>query len=635
MADILDEVLQQIPNSKSAISDATFEGANIILYTKDKEFFLNQSSIIRDIVNNIKKRIELRPDPSLCMELEAAQESIKKIVPSDAGLVDLKFDPQRSIVILEAEKPGIAIGKQGDVLKEIRRQTLWVPTVVRSPPLKSQIIENIRSVLFMNNDYRKKFLNKVGHRIYDGWKHGERKGDWVRLTMLGGGRQVGRSCIFIQTTESRVLLDCGIDVSASTDQNAYPILDCPEFKIEELDAIILSHSHMDHSGAIPFLYRMGYRGPVYCTAPTRDVAALLALDYIGVTFKQAKKMPFDIDDVKEMVKHTITLDWEEVTDITPDIRLTLYNSGHVLGSSMCHLHIGNGLHNFLYTADFKFIRTRTLEPAATNFPRLETVLIESTYGGKDDVLTSRKDAEAELFRIVKMTVERGGKILIPVLGVGRAQEIMLLVAEAIKQGLIPEFPVYVQGMVWDVTAIHTAYPDYLNINLKKEIFHKDQNPFLSKIFTKITSKKEQDKIIEETGPCIIIATAGMLNAGASLEYFKRLADNPKNTILFVTYQGEGTIGRRVQRGEKEIQFNGGDRPEIINVKMEVRSVTALSGHAGRTELLNFIQSLNPKPKRIITNHGESSKCVDLASSLHKMAHIETSAPKNLETIRLR
>lgn len=158
---------------------------------------------------------------------------------------------------------------------------------------------------------------------------------------------------------------------------------------------------------------------------------------------------------------------------------------------------------------------------------------------------------------------------------------------------------------------------------------------MSDIFTKITSRKEQDKIIEESGPGIIIATAGMLNAGASLEYFKRLADNPKHAIIFVTYQGEGTIGRRVQRGEKEIQLSGGERPEVIKVNMDVHSITSLSGHAGRTELIRFIQSLNPKPKRVITNHGEASKCVDLASSLHKLNHIETIAPKNLETIRLR
>ncbi len=631
MVQILDDILKELP--KGSVSDSVFEGANIILYTKDKEFFLTKGDVIREIVSKIKKRVELRPDPSITMELEKAETVIRKLVPAEAIIGNILFDPQRSIVIIEAEKPGIAIGKQGEVLKDIRKQTFWVPHVQRTPSLRSQIIENVRSVLFQNNDYRKKFLHKVGLRIYNGYTK-ERKEEWVRVTFFGAGRQVGRSCIFLQTPESKVLLDCGVNV-AYDDYNAYPMLDSPEFKIEELDAIIISHSHIDHSGFVPFLYKMGFRGPMYCTAPTRDISALLALDYIGVAFKQARKMLFDVEDVKEMVKHTITLDWGEVTDITPDLRLTLYNSGHILGSSMAHLHIGNGLHNLVYSGDMKYLRTQVLDPANTMFPRLETLIIESTYGGKADILGSRKEAEVRMIHRVNETVRRGGKILVPVLGVGRAQEVMLIIEKAMREGLLERVPIYVQGMVWDITAIHTAYPDFLNRDLRKAIFHHDENPFLSEVFKKVAGKKEQDQIIEEGGPCVILATAGMLNAGASLEYFKRLADNPKNTILFVSYLGEGTIGRKVQNGDKTVVIGGGPQPETIHVNMEVATITDLTGHAGRNELLRFVHHLNPKPKRVIVNHGEATKCLELASSLHKINNIETNAPRNLETIRLR
>ena len=278
---------------------------------------------------------------------------------------------------------------------------------------------------------------------------------------------------------------------------------------------------------------------------------------------------------------------------------------------------------------------RVADPADTNFPRLETVIIESTYGGKADILGSRKDAELRLIRKVNETIKRGGKILVPVLGVGRAQEVMLIVEKAIREGLIERVPVYVQGMVWDITAIHTAYPDFLNRDLRKAIFHRDEDPFLSEIFKKVAGKKEQDFIMEEEGPCIILATAGMLNAGASLEYFKYMADNPKNTILFVSYLGEGTIGRKVQNGDKTIMIANGSKPDIIHVNLEVAIITDLTGHAGRNELLRFVHHLNPKPKRIIVNHGEASKCLELASSLHKINNLETNAPRNLETIRVR
>jgi uncharacterized protein len=631
MAKILDEILKELP--KNVISDSVFEGANIILYTKDKDFFLNRGDMIRNIVSKIKKRVELRPDPSITVDMEKAEKFIKKSIPEEAGVANILFDPQRSVVVIEAAKPGIAIGKQGEVLKDIKQKTFWVPNVQRTAALKSQIIENIRSVLYQNNDYRKKFLNKVGQRIYNG-PIKEKKEEWIRVTFFGGGRQVGRSCVFLQTPESKILLDCGVNV-AFEDYNAYPLLDCPEFKIEELDAIIITHSHIDHSGFVPFLYKMGYKGPTYWTAPTQDVAALLALDFVGVAFKQAKKALFDVSDVKEMVKHSIVLGWEEVTDITPDMRLTLYNSGHILGSSMAHLHIGNGAHNLVYTGDMKYLRTQLLDPAVTNFPRLETIIIESTYGSRNDILGSRKEAERKLIQKINETVKRGGKVLFPVLGSGRAQEVMLVLEKAVREGLIDKVPIYVQGMVWDITAIHTAYPDFLNRDLRKSIFHHDINPFLSPIFNKVASRKEQEKIIDDEGPCVILATAGMLNAGASLEYFKQLANNPKNSIVFTCYLGEGTIGRKVQNGEKTVSIAGYPKPEVIHVNMEITTITDFTSHAGRNELMRFVHNLNPRPKRIIINHGEASKCLDLASSIHKTIRVETNAPKNLDTIRLK
>jgi len=340
MADIIKEILKHLPSEK--ISDAGYEGANIVLYTKDRDFFIDNNGAIKKVVDEFKKRVELRPDPKICIPQENAEKEIRKILPEEAGVDSITFDPQRSIVVVEAEKPGLAIGKQGSLLREIREQTFWVPLIRRTPAIRSQIIEDIRKVLYLHSDERRKFLDKVGHRIYDGWIR-DKKSEWVRLTHLGAARQVGRSALLLQTPESRILLDCGINV-AGTGSEAYPHLEAPEFKIEQLDAVILTHAHLDHSGFIPYLFKFGYRGPVYCTEPTRDVAALLALDFIKIMKSENLDPIYDSDDVKEMVKHTICLDFEEVSDITPDVRLTLYNAGHILGSSMAHLHIGNGLH---------------------------------------------------------------------------------------------------------------------------------------------------------------------------------------------------------------------------------------------------------------------------------------------------
>ncbi len=626
---IIEEIKDMLPKD-SKISDISFEGANIVLYTKNKEFFLDNNGIIKEIVNKIKKRVELRADPSLPLTMEKAEDEIRKIISEEAGKLNVIFDPQRSQVIIEAEKPGVAIGKSGETLKEIKQKTLWAPLVKRIPSIRSRLIENIRQVLYENDDYRKKFLNKVGERIY-GPRRRNKRTSWARISFLGASRQVGRSSFILETDESKVLLDCGINVAAK-DEDQYPYLS--DLNVEELDAVVLSHAHLDHCGLIPLLFKYGYRGPVYCTAPTRDIAALLCLDLISISQKEAKNALYSSSDIKEMVKHTIILDYEEVTDITPDIRLTFYNAGHTLGSALCHFHIGEGLHNFLYTGDMNYEMSNLLAPAQTKFPRLETLMIEGTYGSKEDVLATRQESEEYLLSIIKSTIGRGGKVLMPVLGVGRSQEVMVIVERAIREGKLPKIPVFVQGMVWDVTAIHTAYPDFFNNRVKRAIFHKGENPFLSDIFKNVGSQKEMKQVLEETGPCLIMATSGMLTGGASVEYFKNLAEDARNSVILTSYQGEGSLGRRLQNGEKEIMFNEGNKQVMLKVKLDVYSIHGFTGHSDRNQLMNFVGRLNPRPRKVIVVHGEQSKLLDLASSLHKAYRLETVAPKNLETIRL-
>lgn len=630
MPDILKDILKELPDG--VIETANFEGANIVLYTKDKNFFLGGEEKIRGIVDTIKKRIELRASESLLMPEEKTETFIKGLVPAEAEITQVIFDVQRSMVVIEAKRPGMAIGKGGEMLKNIKKDTFWTPVIQRSPAIRSKIIEAIRQVLYVNDNYRKKFLNAVGKKIYKEWNP-EKREEWIRITFLGGARQVGRSCLLLQTPESKILLDCGIDI-ASQGKDRFPSLTIPEFNIKEIDAIILSHAHLDHSGLVPYLYKMGYRGPAYMTAPTRDVVALLALDMIGVSYKKATAPLYSSSDIKEMIKHSVCLEYGAVTDIAPDVRLTLYNAGHALGSSMVHLNIGNGLHNLLYTGDMKFGVTESMEKAEINFPRLESVIIESTYGGREDILPGRKECEDKLMETVKKTMERKGKVLIPVLGVGRAQEVMLMIERAIREGRFPpKIPIYVDGMVWDVTAIHTAYPNFLNNSVKSRIFM-DENPFSEEIFKRVGSPTERKEVVEG-GPCVIIATSGMLVGGASVEYFRELADSARNTIIFVCYQGAGSFGRQVKEGLDEARFDVEGREEIVKIKLEIVPIDGLSGHSGRNQLLSFIGSIKPTPKKIIINHGEQSKCLDLASSLYKMYHIETIAPRNLETIRLK
>jgi hypothetical protein len=191
-------------------------------------------------------------------------------------------------------------------------------------------------------------------------------------------------------------------------------------------------------------------------------------------------------------------------------------------------------------------------------------------------------------------------------------------------------------MVWDVTAVYTTYPEFMNSKVKDLIFKKKHNPFISDVFHWVGSAKERQEIIEGPDPCVILATSGMLTGGSSVEYFRKLAENPNNRLVFVSFQGAGSLGRRVQAGERTIRMQdsrGGT--EVVKVRMPVDTISGFSGHSSWSELNDFIKRLRPKPKKVITIHGEGSRCIELASSIHKQLRIETVAPRNLDVIRIR
>jgi len=619
--DLFEKVKSSLPDD-AKISDIRYEGCEIVLYTKSKDFFTSEAPTIKDLVSSLKKRIILRPDPSICIDMEKATDIIKKIVPQEAGLRDVKFEPEFGAAIIEAEKPGLVIGKGGETLKEIKKQTLWLPIVKRAPVIASDVVKVLDDLIHKESAFRKDFLDKVGKHIHSGWKQTE----WIRLTALGGFREVGRSALLLQTPESRVLLDCGIKPGT----NEYPYLNIPEFDINKLNAIVLSHSHMDHCGLIPYLYEMGYDGPLYLTAPTRDLMVLMCMDYIELTQREGKTPPYSTKGIKEAVKHSICLNYGEVSDITPDMRLTLLNSGHVLGSSLVHVHIGEGMHNLLYTSDIKFDRTALFEPASNDFQRAETVIIESTYGTREDIMPKRQESESHLVEICKKTVERGGICLIPSFAVERSQDAMVILSKA---GF--DHNVYVDGMIWDVNAIHTAYPEYFNKDLQKLILSQGINPFTDKIFKRIGSEDERKKVLENKEPCVIISTSGMLTAGPAVWWLKNLAENEKNSLVFIGFQSEGTLGRRIQKGWKEVPMEVNGRTVAIPIKLEIVTISGLSGHSDFKQLINYISRLKQNPERIIVNHGENSKCVDFARTCHNIFRCETLAPKLLETVRLK
>ncbi len=627
--DIREAVKKALPRS-AAISAVEYEGPEIAIYSKAPKILLDDGDKIKALARKMRKRIVVRSAPEVRLTHEETEKTVMELVPKEAEITSIAFDDSRGEVIIEAQKPGLVIGRSGTTLREITRQTFWRPNVMRTPPIESKLIKQIRYIIQSEADKRNKIFREIGKRIH---RPSYVNTSWIRLTAMGGFREVGRECMFLQTSESNVLIDCGVNVG--TPSKAYPRLDLPEFNIQELDAVIISHAHLDHCGLVPFLFKYGYRGPIYMTAPTLNLSTLLQLDYLDVAEREGKLRPYRDKDVKEAILHTITLNYGEVTDIAPDVRLTLHNAGHILGSAIVHLHVGDGQYNLAYTGDFKFGRTRLLEPATFTFPRLETLIIESTYGHPTDKMPPRQEVEKKFASIIKKTFERGGKVLIPVLAVGRAQEIMLVIEDLVTKGRIPKVPVYLEGMIAQATAIHTAHPEALSKKIREMIFHQGVNPFLNEIFNPVDNPDQREEIVEGES-CIIMATSGMLAGGPSVEYFRLLAPDDKNTLIFVSYQGEGTMGRRVQKGWKEVQMrNREGQMRMVPISMEITTVEGFSGHSDRKQILNYVKRVSPVPERVICCHGEASKCLNLASTIHKQLNIETRAPMVTETTKLR
>ena len=633
----VDDVLREIKGKVRAVippsidvSGVEFEGALLVIYTKDPDQFAKKENLVRQLAKMLQKRIVVRPDPSVITDTATAETKIKRLIPADAELTNIYFLPEVGEVTIEVMKPGVAIGKQGTLLNEIRKTINWSPKIIRTPPIQSKTVKEIREYLRSMSEERKEILRKVGRRLHRGVSEGER---FIRVSALGGFRQVGRSCAMLHTQDSKIMIDCGVDVSSD---NGTPYLHLPEvLPLEKFDAVVITHAHLDHSGFVPLLYRYGYDGPVYCTPPTRDMMTLLQMDYLKVAAADAKKAPYSAENIREVIKNCITMDYGDTTDITPDVRLTFHNAGHILGSAIAHFHIGEGLYNIAFSGDIKYERTWLFNPAVNRFPRLEAIFMESTYGGKDDFQPSRKEATDRLKDIVYSCLRKKGKVLIPVFAVGRSQEVMISLEDLISRKKIPKVPVYLDGMIWEATAIHTAYPEYLNNKLRAKIFQQGENPLLSDIFIRVDTQEKRQEIIHDPAPCIVLATSGMMNGGPVMEYFKEWAEDKKNTLAFVGYQAEGTIGKKIQKGWTEIPLNISGKIVNIKMNMSVETCDGFSGHSDRGQLLNFVNNMSPRPEKIIFGHGEESKCLDLSSAIHKRYNMATSAPMNLETIRFK
>lgn len=618
--------------SSVEVSKVEIEGPSICVYIKNPANLSPEE--VAEVARTLKKRIIVRSDPSARLPKREAEKAILSLA---GDLVEsVEFEDVGDVYIYLSKAIPERDFKR--LARDIFTSTGWRAIVEMGVPkmmkLPSKDVLDVRAIFHKAFERRMSMMKELGMRI-----HHEpivREGA-ITISFLGASMEVGRSAILVDTTESKILLDCGLKPSQYEEE--FPLLE--QVDLDELDAVVLSHAHMDHVGCLPYLYKYGYKGPVYMTDPTKYLTYILLTDYVELKEREGLTPPYTKSDIEALMYHTITLDYEEVTDIAPDVKLTFYDAGHEIGSALIHLHIGNGRYNILYTGDFKFGRTNLLNRAVNKFKRVEMLIMESTYGGRDDVQPPRIEAENTLVKNITETIERGGKVLIPAFSTGRAQEILYILNREMNKGSLKKAPIYVDGMIVETLNAYLMYPHFLNREVAEEIYN-GINPFTSSGNIQIIerAKRLEDrinqvaKIVQDGQPGVIIAPHGMLNGGPILEYFVHLAPDPANKLIFVSYQAENTLGRRILNGERDFIVRSLSMGEVkVSMKMGVLSIPGFSGHSDRRELMKYIETLEPRPKKIVLIHGEPSKTISLATSIEIRYKVTTVIPKVGERIR--
>jgi len=429
----------------------------------------------------------------------------------------------------------------------------------------------------------------------------------MKFIAYGGAREVGRSALWLTEKKKEILLDCGIKLGETV---TFP--EFPEGFEKKVRDVAISHAHLDHSGHLASLIAHGAKPTIYGVKATKDLVGVLLADYQRI----GKNNDFTDTDVSDAIRRFHTYEFKEKFR-AGGFDVIMYNAGHILGSAMIYV---EGEKRVLYSGDISTRGTRLLDGCEKGLSA-DTLIMEGTYGNEE--LPGTKESVNKLIKEIKETIKEGGHVIIPSFAVGRGQEILLLLESYMKSGALPEVKIYMDGMIKKAMKIYRQNVVYTKEEVQKRILLSADDPFASKHFF-VPKRRDRKDVLEE--PCIIVSTSGMLSGGPVLTYIKELAWNPKNKIIFVGYQAEGTRGRKILDGAKTIEIDGND----VELKLKVAELR-ISGHAGKSELLQFAHGIKGL-KKIILVHGDEEALEEMAESLEKK--YEVVVPKRLEEIKI-
>jgi predicted metal-dependent RNase len=610
-------ILNTLP-SESGLTRIEYEGPRIALFSTNPAYFILNSNIVSNMVNTVKKRIVVRTDESIRRPEAECADALHTVLPSGIKISKLLFDPALGevTVLVEDLTREYSLNDQDNAL--LSEKTGW-RFLIRRSPKDPELMEQINAIMVRRSNERIRFYKEVGEKIFRP-RLNERTE--VSLVLLGGFNEIGRSCILVTTNESNVLLDCGIN-AFSNDLTAFsPRFDVTGLNIDDIDCVLLSHAHLDHSGFLPMLFKHGYKGPIYCTEPTIPLTYLL----LKSNLLQKEELGFmypTSSEIEDVISHIIPLPYAVVTDITPDIRLTLANAGHILGSSITHLHFGNGDHNLVYTGDFKFGRSLALENAYWNFQRVETLIVESTLGGKEDILQSKDELNQRLLELINSCLTQGGNLLFPISIVGQSQELLLTLSNFAKTGLLSA-RICIEKSVSEASSIYETYMEYLSKEIKQEIDGYSINMFRPPKSQIVESKKLRK------GSHLIVSPSSMLTHGPSVSYLEQICEDPVSAVVLTSQPLPNTPARSLIEGKKDLQIEG----KLLNIECRVESLTDFTNHSDYGQILAYIKRMKQKLRRVIVNHGDKSKAQNLAGSINRILRLHTQHPLVEEAVKL-
>ena len=440
----------------------------------------------------------------------------------------------------------------------------------------------------------------------------------IKVTPLGAGQDVGRSCLLLSIGGKNVMLDCGMHMGFNDDRRfpdfSYVTTDEP--LTEHIDAVIISHFHLDHCGALPYMTEMvGYNGPIYMTVPTKAIAPILLEDMRKVAVdRKGEQNFFTSGMIKDCMKKVVAVNLHQTLQVDSELEIKAYYAGHVLGAAMFQVKVGN--QSVVYTGDYNMTPDRHLGAAWIDRCRPDLLITESTYA--TTVRDSKRCRERDFLKKVHDCIDKGGKVLIPVFALGRAQELCILL-ETYWERMNLKCPIYFSaGMTEKANNYYKMFISWTNEKIRKTFVERNMFDFRH-------IKSFDRSYIDNPGPMVVFATPGMLHAGLSLQIFKRWCSDEANMIIMPGYCVAGTIGHKILNGTKRLEFEKG---VVTEVKMSVQYMS-FSAHADAKGIMQLISWC--EPKNVMLVHGEGEKMKFLKAKIKSEHGIECFMPANGET----